>query len=44
MSNSNVPILAIPYEYKWKKPGRFLYATNYFEDNTPTLERNKKKQ
>ncbi len=38
IGNSNVPVMAIPYEYEWKKPERFLFATNHFEDNTFTLD------
>jgi nucleotide-binding universal stress UspA family protein len=28
---STLPVLAIPHEYKWKKPEKFLIATEHFE-------------
>jgi nucleotide-binding universal stress UspA family protein len=31
IDKSNVPVLAIPFEYNWKKPQKILLATNNFE-------------
>ena len=31
IGKSNVPVLAIPIDYKWKKPYRILLSTNHFE-------------
>ncbi|MDO6429495.1 universal stress protein [Flavitalea sp. BT771] len=31
IERSNVPVLAIPHEYTWKKPEKFLLATGNFE-------------
>ena len=33
-----VPVLAIPYEYEWKKPEKFLIATNHFEKEPALLD------
>ncbi len=32
----SIPVMAIPYEYEWKRPGKFLIATNHFE-REPTI-------
>lgn len=37
IGNSSIPVLAIPYEYEWKKPQRFLLATNHFEKEAKLL-------
>lgn len=36
ISHSHLPVLVIPYDYVWKKPEKFLLATNHFEE-TPSL-------
>ncbi len=33
----NLPILAVPIDYQWKKPQTILLATNHFEKDTATL-------
>ncbi len=35
---SNVPVMVIPYEYKWKKPEKFLMATNHFEEGQAIMD------
>ena len=37
IGESGVPVLAIPHDYKWKKPGKMLFATNQFEKDKATL-------
>lgn len=34
----SIPVMAIPYEYKWKKPEMFLIATKHFERETVILD------
>jgi nucleotide-binding universal stress UspA family protein len=34
----NIPVMAIPYEYEWKKPEKFLIATNHFEKEPAILD------
>ncbi|MBN9385586.1 MAG: universal stress protein [Chitinophagaceae bacterium] len=34
----SIPVLAIPYDYKWKKPEKFLLATGNFEKEPATLD------
>lgn len=34
----NIPVMAIPYEYEWKKPETFLLATNHFEKEPAILD------
>ncbi len=34
ISNSTVPVLAIPLEYDWKMPSKFLLAINHFDEAT----------
>jgi nucleotide-binding universal stress UspA family protein len=38
ISKSHVPVMAIPIEYKWKKPGKILLATNHFEKDPANLD------
>lgn len=38
IGKSKIPVLAIPGEYKWKKPEEILLATNYFEDEPTILD------
>lgn len=38
IGSTSVPVMAIPYEYAWKKPGKVLLATNHFEENSPVLD------
>ena len=38
IGKSKVPVLAIPFEYKWKKPEEILLATNKFEDETVIMD------
>lgn len=38
IAKSRIPILAIPYDYKWKKPEKFLLATGNFEKAPATLD------
>ncbi len=38
IGKSNVPVLAIPTEYKWKKPVKILLATNHFEKEPAMLD------
>ena len=34
----SIPVMAIPYEYEWKKPETFLIATNHFEKEPAILD------
>jgi nucleotide-binding universal stress UspA family protein len=34
----DIPVLAIPHDYKWKKPEKFLIATNNFEVDHALLD------
>ncbi|MBS1661000.1 MAG: universal stress protein [Bacteroidetes bacterium] len=36
---SEIPIMAIPHDYKWKKPEKFLLATGNFEKDSAILDR-----
>jgi nucleotide-binding universal stress UspA family protein len=38
IGNSKVPVIVIPYEYEWKKPGKILIATNHFEKDPAVLD------
>lgn len=38
IGKSKVPVMAIPGEYKWKKPDEILLATNYFEEDPVILD------
>jgi len=38
VSSSSIPVLAIPHEYKWKKPEKFLLATGNFEKDAIILD------
>lgn len=38
MGSVNIPVMAIPYEYEWKKPETFLIATNHFEKEPVILD------
>src|SRR5690606_21569252 len=33
----DMPVMAIPYEYEWKKPEKVLIATNHFEQEPAIL-------
>jgi nucleotide-binding universal stress UspA family protein len=37
ISNSTVPVIAIPLEYDWKLPAKFLLAINHFDEATDIL-------
>lgn len=37
IEKTTVPLLAIPVEYKWKKPAKILLATNHFETDQKIL-------
>lgn len=37
IGKSKVPVLAIPFEHKWKKPEKILLATNHFEKEPQLL-------
>lgn len=34
---TNIPVMVVPYEYDWKKPGKALLATNSFEEDDNVL-------
>ena len=38
IGNSKVPVMVIPYDYEWKKPEKFLMATNHFEKDPAILD------
>jgi nucleotide-binding universal stress UspA family protein len=38
IGKSNIPVMAIPIEYKWKKPQKILLATNKFEKEPTILD------
>lgn len=38
IGKTRVPVLAIPFEYQWKKPGKMLLAINQFEDEPGMLD------
>lgn len=38
LGSSNIPVLVVPADYKWKKPGKFLVATNHFEKEPAVLD------
>lgn len=31
IGNTKVPVMTIPVDYTWKKPGKILFTTNFFE-------------
>ncbi|MEO6844485.1 MAG: universal stress protein [Ginsengibacter sp.] len=37
IGKSSIPVLAVPNDYKWKKPQKILFATNQFEKNPAIL-------
>ena len=39
IERSNIPVLAIPHEYTWKKPEKFLLATGNFEKEPALLNK-----
>ena len=38
IGKTKVPVIAIPYEYEWKKPEKFLLSTNHFEKEPAILD------
>ncbi len=38
IGKSKVPVIAVPHKYEWKKPEKFLLATNNFEVDLPQLD------
>lgn len=38
ISNSKIPVLAIPLEYDWSTPVKFLLAINHFDEDIDTLK------
>lgn len=32
IAKTKIPVMVIPYEYNWKTPQNFLFATNHFEE------------
>lgn len=38
IGKTNVPLMVIPFYYGWKKPEKFLLATNHFEKDPAILE------
>jgi len=38
IGKSHVPVMAIPVDYKWKKPARILLSTNHFEKEPALLD------
>jgi nucleotide-binding universal stress UspA family protein len=38
IGNISVPVMVIPFEYEWKKPGNILLATNHFEKQAGILD------
>lgn len=37
IGKSGIPVIAIPNDYKWKKPQKILFATNQFEKDSAIL-------
>ena len=37
IGKTKVPVIAIPFEYEWKKPQKFLSLTNHFESDPVVL-------
>lgn len=37
IGKTTVPVIAIPHDYKWKKPEKILFATNHFQDDSRIL-------
>lgn len=37
IDETKVPVMVIPHEYEWKKPGKFLLAINNFEEDPEVL-------
>lgn len=38
IGNTKVPVMAIPVDYTWKKPGKILFTTNFFEKEKAVLD------
>lgn len=38
IGKSEVPVIAVPLEYKWKRPQKILLATNHFEKDPALLD------
>ena len=38
IGKSHVPVMAIPFEYEWKKPEKILLVTNHFEKEPAILD------
>ncbi|MEP7266730.1 MAG: universal stress protein [Saprospiraceae bacterium] len=38
ISSSDIPVLAVPLEYTWKKPQKMLVSTNNFEEKSTILD------
>lgn len=38
IGNMSVPVMVIPFEYEWRKPGNILLATNHFEKQASVLD------
>lgn len=38
IGKSEIPVIAIPNDYKWKKPEKILFATNQFEKDPAILD------
>lgn len=38
IGSTYIPVMAIPYDYEWKKPEKFLIATNHFEKEPAILD------
>ncbi len=38
IGKSHVPVMAIPVDYRWKKPARILLSTNHFEKELTLLD------
>lgn len=38
IGNTYIPVMAIPYDYAWRKPEKILIATNHFEKDSTILD------
>lgn len=38
IGSADIPVMAIPYEYEWKKPEKMLLATHQFEKSSAILD------
>ena len=38
IGKTKAPVIAVPFEYKWKKPEKILLLTNHFEKEPPILD------